>query len=85
MLQPLKLGDVPAAQRSAAWADAAAKLRDAMEAHVGPLVAAAREVSAESGVPFSGLDSRWRKNSCTRERARAKSGASAGGTEAGVG
>ena len=57
MLQPLKLGDVPAAQRSAAWADAAAKLRDAMEAHVGPLVAAAREVSAESGVPFSGLDS----------------------------
>ena len=57
MLQPLKLGDVPAARRSAAWADAAAKLRDAMEAHVGPLVAAAQEVSAESGVPFSGLDS----------------------------
>ena len=57
MLQPLKLGDVPAARRSAAWAEAAAKLRDAMEAHVGPLVAAAQEVSAESGVPFSGLDS----------------------------
>eukprot|EP01043_Picozoa_sp_COSAG02_P048789 COSAG02_NODE_4831_length_4927_cov_2.962096_2_plen_332_part_00 len=57
VLTPLRLGDVNAAQRGAAWSDAAIKLRDAMEEHINPLVAAARDVSADTGVPFAGLDS----------------------------
>ena len=57
VLRPLKLGEVTAAERGAAWTSAATKLREAMEVHITPLVAAAREVSAEMGVPFAGLDS----------------------------
>ena len=57
VLRPMKLNDRTAAERGAAWAKAAIRLRDAMEAHIEPLVAQAREVSSETGVPFSGLDS----------------------------
>eukprot|EP01043_Picozoa_sp_COSAG02_P009303 COSAG02_NODE_314_length_24915_cov_18.575596_3_plen_184_part_00 len=57
VLTPLRLGEVSAAQRGAAWSDAAIKLRAAMEEHINPLVAAARDVSADTGVLFAGLDS----------------------------
>ena len=57
VLRPLRLGEVSAAERGAAWSAAASTLRDAMEAHITPLVAAAREVSASTGVRFAGLDS----------------------------
>ena len=57
VLRPLKLPEVSAGDRAAAWSAASLTLRDAMEAHITPLVAAAQEVSAEMGVPFAGLDS----------------------------
>ena len=46
VLSSLNLRGVPAAERGRAWADAATQCRDAMEAHIAPLVAAAEDVSA---------------------------------------
>jgi len=57
VLEPLKLGEVTAEQRGDAWSSAAAHLRDAMEAHIRPLVSAAQELSESHGIAFSGLDS----------------------------
>eukprot|EP01049_Picozoa_sp_SAG25_P006216 SAG25_NODE_457_length_7857_cov_2.370199_4_plen_293_part_00 len=57
VLEPLRLGEVPAERRGAAWSAAAVALQAAMESHVQPLVGAAQEVAAARGIPFSGLDS----------------------------
>jgi len=57
VLEPLRLGECPTAERSSKWTLAAARLQEAMEAHVKPLVAAAREVASSRGIAFSGLDS----------------------------
>ena len=55
ILQPLKLGEVAAKDRSAAWHSASIALRDGMEAHTTVLVKAAQDLSAERGVKFAGL------------------------------
>ena len=57
VLAPLKLGGVPAADRSGAWTAAHSALRDAIQAHVDPLVAAANAAAVATGVRFAGLDS----------------------------
>jgi len=57
VLMPLKLGAVAPAGRSEAWTAAAEALRDSIQQHVDPLVAAARRAAAASGVRFAGLDS----------------------------
>lgn len=57
VLAPLKLGQVSTADRSSAWADAAAKLKAAIEEHTVPLLAAAKVMAQASGVRFAGLDS----------------------------
>ena len=57
VLEALRLWEVPLVHRSQAWADATLVLRDAVEAHVRILVAAAERLSERTGVRFAGLDS----------------------------